>query len=208
MEFEFKNISTLNTMYKPLPTLIKEIGGNFVIHNFVNYAIDISTSKALEAPNTFEYNLNLKKGDGFFHIFSIIHNLKQNIEFTSLDKHYELTCVLELFNIIINRKIFDLEKYDFFVISNMGKYNVRFAINSGEDRVANGTSLYLDIQAIRIAIIDEQLNNKFNFYYNVFNYGLKFFIGGYLLSFIQPSLIQSSIISPYFNPLSIIFPTV
>jgi hypothetical protein len=195
MEFEFKNISTLNTMYKPLPTLINEIGRTFVIDNFVNYAIDISTSKALEAPNTFEYNLNLKNGDGFFHIYSIIHNLKQNNEFAKLDKDYELTCVLELFNIIINMNVIDLEKYDYFVISNMGKYNVQFAINSGKDATI-GKTLYLDIQAIRIAIIDEQVNNKFNFYYNIFNYGVKFFIGGYLLSFIQPSLIQSSLIVP------------
>jgi hypothetical protein len=192
MEFEFKNISTLNIMYKTLPTLIKEIGNNFVIDNFASYTIEFSSSKALEASNTFEFRLNIKKEDRFFHIFSIIHSLKQNIEFTKLDNNQELVYVLDLFNIVINKGVIDFDKYDFFVISNMGKYNVRFVINSGKD-MDIGKSLYLDIQSIRIAIIDELVNNKFNYYFNIFNYGLKSFIGGYLLSyFITGKVIPST----------------
>ena len=44
-------------------------------------------------------------------------------------------------------------------------------------RVNKGKSLYLDIQSIRIDMVDKQSTDNFNYYFNMFNYGFNTCIG-------------------------------
>jgi hypothetical protein len=173
------DIMNNTTNYETLPDLVAKIGDSFVMNRLASYTINIDTSKALDIDNVFDFDLDVEKDT----LIPIINSLKRDSQFNKLDDINDMLCVLEFIDKLLNYCVFDFRKVDYFVISNAGKYNVRLAIKP-EKKMKTGNTLYIDIQSVRIAIIDELVTNKFNYYYNIFNYGIKGVIGGYILSYI------------------------
>lgn len=168
-----------STTYEPLPDLVEQIGDKFIINRLATYTIHIDTDKALNAENVFDFEFDIEKDT----MVPIMDSLKQNSQFTKLDDKNDMLCALRLIDKILNFCLLGLTNVDYFLISNAGNYNVRLAIKP-ENKRNTGNTLYLDIQSIRIAIIDQLVTNKFNNIYNIFDYGIKGAIFAYLLSHI------------------------
>jgi hypothetical protein len=83
-------------------------------------------------------------------------------------------------------------KYDDFdnlIISNGGKYNVILKLTNDN----KGKSLYLDIQSIRIDMIDKQTTDNFNYYFNIFNYGFNTCISVLTFQYVYSDVYQNMI---------------
>ena len=138
-----------------IQNLVIKVGETFMIENIPKYIIQISTNIALNR-SAFAFNM----ADT---LPVIVSKLKLNAEFVKQDSQDEMLYVIE------NLCKCDI-KYDDFdnlIISNGGKYNVILKLSND----SKGKSLYLDIQSIRIDMVDKQNTDNFNYYYNMFNYG-------------------------------------
>jgi hypothetical protein len=135
---------------------IVAVGEAFMIENIPKHMIQLSTDMALNRSG-FTYNM----ADT---LPVIANKLKLNDKFVKLDVDDEMFYVIEN----LDKCDIKYDDFDNLVISNMGKYNVILKL-ANDDK---GKSLYLDIQAIRIDMIDKQTTDNFNYYYNMFNYGL------------------------------------
>jgi hypothetical protein len=162
--------------YETLPDLVEKIGDKFIINKLATYIIDIDTDKALNSIHAFDFDFDFEKDT----MVPIIDSLKQNSQFTKLDDKNEILYALGLIDKILNYCLIDFTNVDYFLISNAGKYHVRLAIKP-EKKKNTGNTIYLDIQCIRIAIIDELVTNKINNVYNILDYGTQGAIFAYIL---------------------------
>jgi hypothetical protein len=139
-----------------IQNLVIKVGETFMIENIPKYIIQLSTDMALNR-SAFAFNM----ADT---LPSIVDMLKLNVDFVKQDADDEMLYVIEN----LSKCDIKYEGFDCLVISNGGKYNVILKLANDK----KGRSLYLDIQAIRIDMIDKQTTDNFNYYYNMFNYGL------------------------------------
>jgi hypothetical protein len=138
-----------------IQNLVNNVGEAFMIENIPKYMIQLSTDMALNRSG-FAFNM-----DDTLPV--IVNKLKLNDEFVKLDADDEMLYVIEN----LDKCDIRYDDFDNLVISNGGKYNVILKLDNDGKK-----SLYLDIQSIRIDMIDKQTTDNFNYYYNMFNYGL------------------------------------
>ena len=105
----------------------------------------------------------------------IQHNTRDNNHLTKMLE--ELVSIVALF--YDSRNSIDVSDVDYIVISYLGDFQLRFKNTTSIDK-PYGKALYLDIQSLRIALIDEQTMQIWKRNYMVFRTGVKV-IGGYFL---------------------------
>ena len=198
-------------MYETLPNLVNTVGEAFIIENLSSYIINIDTNLAMNRHKNknvhgfvkvFDFDIDFEKDT----LTSVIYKLKNDITFGILDDKNEMIYFIKLFDKILsmNQCNIDFNKVDYFIITNAGKYELRFNIKNIDMAISIDTaisnamsntiiynrktissirrSMYLDIQSIRIGIIDNNITNNVNYYYNLINYGIKVCFGYYVFS--------------------------
>ena len=138
-----------------IQSLVVKVGETFMLDNIPKYIIQISTNIALNR-SAFSFNM----ADT---LPVIVNKLKLNDEFVKQDSQDEMLYVIEN----LGKCDIKYDDFDNLIISNGGKYNVILKLTNDN----KGKSLYLDIQSIRIDMIDKQTTDNFNYYFNIFNYG-------------------------------------
>ena len=139
-----------------IQNLVNNVGETFMIENIPKYMIQLSTDMALNR-SAFAFNMSDT-------LPVIVNKLKLNDEFVKFDADDEMLYVIEN----LSKCDIKYDDFDNLIISNGGKYNVILKL----DNDGKGKSLYLDIQSIRIDMIDKQTKDNLSYYYNMFNYGL------------------------------------
>ena len=138
-----------------IQNLVNKVGETFMIENIPKYIIQLSTDMALNR-SAFAFDM----ADT---LPVIVNKLKLNAEFVKQDSQDEMLYVIEN----LSKCDIKYDDFDNLIISNGGKYNVILKLSNDSKK-----TLYLDIQSIRIDMIDKQTTDNFNYYYNMFNYGL------------------------------------
>jgi hypothetical protein len=164
-------------MYETLQNLINKIDKSYIFDIMKKNIIHISSDRASNL-DVFTFDLS----DSFL---TIVTKLKANPDFLILDENAEMLYLIE----VLDSLKLNYNGFDYLVISNLGKYNVCFKIGN---KTESNKSLYLDLQSIRIDIIDRLFTNKINYYYNIFNYGIKSAVGIFTFRYLKREI--SSII--------------
>lgn len=190
-------------MYETIPSLVKSktIGDQFLIKNMASYIITIDTFSAINK-QAFDFIVC----DSSTHVSDA---LKNNEKFSSLDINNEVIYVIEF----LDKCNINYSKFDYLVISNAGKYNVRCLIsnvNNIYDKTSDhdqtyGRSLYLDIQSIRIALIEQNIIMRYNNCYRIFNYGIKTCCGYFVFKYLCNDFYQNTICVNLFSSLPLYF---
>ena len=163
--------------YNTIQNLVIKVGETFMLDNIPKYIIEISTNIALNR-SAFVFNpVNT--------LPSIVDMLKLNVDFVKQDADDEMLYVIEN----LSKCDIKYEGFDCLVISNGGKYNVILKLANDK----KGRSLYLDIQSIRIDMIDKQTKDNLGYYYNMFNYGLNTCISVISFQYFYSDLYSSTI---------------
>ena len=166
--------------------LIEKCGKSKVIDILPSLFITIDTDKIKDSdivcdndyivnPNgtTEALYIQFKNSNG---TFTQLYN--KNVTTQNYKKMIETMCditpIVELFNEIE----IDKASVDSVIISYLGKNSIRYKNNS-EKKV--GKSLYLDVHAVRIALIDMQTKQTVC---RIFGNGLKICVGAFLFSFL------------------------
>lgn len=164
-------------MYETLQNLINKIDKSYIFDIMKQNIIHISSDRASDL-DAFTFDLS----DSFL---TIVTKLKSNPNFLILDENAEMLCLIE----VVDSLKLNYNGFDYLIISNLGKYNVCCKIGN---KTESNKSLYLDLQSIRIDIIDRLFTNKINYYYNIFNYGIKLALGIFTFRYLKKEI--SSII--------------
>jgi hypothetical protein len=161
--------------------LIQQCGRQNAMSILPRLFIKINTSSAEEKKAILEYEY-----DGVFSLssFTITNILIQELIQKNVQNNKHLTNMLNdllsfvsLFYDCRNR--IDVSDVDYIVVSYLGDFQLRFKNTSSIDK-PYGNALYLDIQALRIELIDEQTMQIWKRNYMVFRNGVKI-IGCYIL---------------------------
>ena len=110
---------------------------------------------------------------------SIIYDAVRNIDFTKIVES-DINTIISLF--CNSRDEIDIASFDYIVFSYLGDFIVRYK-NQDTANQPIGKSLYLDIQSVRIALIDEYTEKTWNKYYVFFNKGIKYVGGLFVFGF-------------------------
>lgn len=159
-----------------IQNLVIKVGESFMIENIPKYIIELSTNIAL---NRSAIIFNMTDS-----LPVIVNKLKLNSEFVELDRQDEMLYVIEN----LSKCDIKYDDFDNLIISNGGKYNVILKLTNDSKK-----SLYLDIQSIRIDMVDKQTTDNFNYYYNIFNYGLNTCISVISFRYFYSDLYSSTI---------------
>ena len=164
-----------------IDNLIQQCGRQNAISILPGLFIKINTSSAEEKKPMIEYDY-----EGVFSIssFTLTNILIQELIQQNSRDNKHLTKMLEdLVSIVALfydcRNSIDISDVDYIVISYLGDFQLRFKNTMAIDK-PYGKALYLDIQSLRIALIDEQTMQIWKRNYMVFRTGVKI-IGGYFL---------------------------
>lgn len=161
--------------------LIQQCGRQNAMAVLPGLFIKINTSSAEEKKPIIEYDY-----EGVFSIssFTITNILIQELIQKNVrdNKHltYMLNDLLSLLSLFYDcRNTIDVSDVDYIVFSYLGDFQLRIKNTSAIDK-PYGQSLYLDIQALRIELIDEHTMQIWKRNYMVFRNGVKI-IGCYFL---------------------------
>jgi len=163
--------------YLSIDQLISKCGRQFIIDMLPSLFIEINTSSAKDKTALFDYTYIDKSLNKIPNLETYI---KQGI--TSKQEHVkehleDIQTIIDIFSECKDKSNIDI--YDYLVFSYLGDFTVKYE-NQVSDYKHSGKSLYLDIQAVRIALIDEIIRRQWTGYYNIFNTGIKY-IGGLIL---------------------------
>ena len=164
-------------MVYSIDKLIKQCGRQTAMNILPELFIKINTASAKEKKPVLEYEY-----DGHLEVssYSDINKLIQKY----IQKFGDSTDMLNNLDPIVAifydcRNNINVVDVDYIVISYLGDFQLRFKNTISTDK-PYGRSLYLEIQSLRIALIDEHTKQIWRRNYMVFNNGVKV-IGGYLL---------------------------
>ena len=167
-------------MYLPVNQLINKCGSQSIIELLPRLFIDINTASAEEkrALIDSDYN-NFKLNSPLISLLDTNTNTNTNnnkgFSQQYLQDHYDdINTIISLF--CNSRDELDIASFDYIVFSYLGDFIVRYK-NQDTANQPIGKSLYLDIQSVRIALIDEYTEKTWNKYYVFFNKGIKY-VGG------------------------------
>jgi hypothetical protein len=170
-------------MYSSIDNLVYQCGQSFIVDLLPSLftKIDTTSAEEKEAIMDFDYNGSL------ISTYNDISNYaEQNLKDTNIkiifDTMYDLTTVINLCNECKSKSTIDIETVDYIVISNLGHFNVRCKnVNSVNNQFKK--SLYLDMQSVRIALIDEQTRRTWERYSKMFRNGAKIFCGYFIFRY-------------------------
>ena len=163
--------------------LITYCGRQFAIDLIPSLFIKISTASAEEKKVLIDFEYN-NKNDGIgMPTFTFIRDVINTESFKN--KHMndilsDLTTVMRLFEEF--KADIDIDNVDYIVFSYLGDFQLRFK-NLASKEEPFGKTLYLDIQTVRIALIDEQIHRKWLYSYSIFRNGLAFFSGYFVFKY-------------------------
>lgn len=161
-------------MVYSIDNLIQQCGKQTAMDILPSLFIKINTSSAVEKMSMLDYEY-----DVFFNISSYM--VTNELIKAYINKENSTEYVQELMSVISLfyncRNSIDSADVDYIVISYLGDFQVRFKNKSATDK-PYGKSLYLDMQSLRIALIDEYTMQIWRRNYMVFRNGIKM-IGGY-----------------------------
>jgi hypothetical protein len=179
-------------MYLPIDQLINKCDRTFIVDLLPRLFIDINTASAEEKTALIDSDYNNFKLNT--HLISIL-DTNTNTNTTNknclnqqyLQVHYnDINSIISLF--CNSKDEVDIDSFDYIVFSYLGNFIVRYK-NQDTANQPIGKSLYLDIQSVRIALIDEYTEKTWNKYYIFFNKGIKYvgglFVFGFAFNFIR-----------------------
>jgi len=143
--------------------------------------IKINTSSAVEKKPILEYEY-----DGHVDLLCYSNTnklIQENVEKSARDNKHLTEMLNDLITIVSLfydcRNSIDVSDVDYIVISYLGDFQLRFK-NTTSTNKPYGKALYLEIQSLRIALIDERTMQIWRRNYMVFNNGVKV-LGGYFV---------------------------
>ena len=175
-------------MYLPVNQLINKCGSQYIVELLPKLFIDINTASAEEkrALIDSDYN-NFKLNSPLISLLDTNTNTNKNKNNNKcfsqqyLQDHYDdINTIISLF--CNSRDEIDIASFDYIVFSYLGDFIVRYK-NPDTANQPIGKSLYLDIQSVRIALIDEYTEKTWNKYYVFFNKGIKYVGGLFVFGF-------------------------
>jgi hypothetical protein len=163
--------------------LITYCGRQFALDLIPSLFIKISTASAEEKKVLIDLEYNNKNDGNVMPTFTFISDVI-NVE-SFKNKHLvdilcDLTTIMRLFE-EYNTKI-DIYNVDYIVFSYLGDFQLRFKNRTAKEEPF-GKALYLDIQTVRIALIDEQIRRKWLYSYSIFKNGLAVFSGYFVFRY-------------------------
>lgn len=168
-------------MYLPIDELINKCGRQFIVDLLPRLFININTDSAEDKPVMIDYHYNgLKLTSPLLSLADTNINTNNNKGLSQkyLQEHYsDINTIINLF--CYCKGEIDISSFDYVVFSYLGDFIVRYK-NKNTAYQPIGKSLYLDIQSVRIALVDEYTEKTWNKYYVFFNKGLKY-VGGLLI---------------------------
>ena len=172
-------------MYLPVNELINKCGSQSIVELLPRLFIDINTASAEEKTALIDsdYN-NFKLNSPLISLLDTNTNTNNNKCFSQqyLQDHYDdINTIISLF--CNSKDELDIASFDYIVFSYLGNFIVRYK-NQDTANQPIGKSLYLDIQSVRIALIDEYTEKTWNKYYVFFNKGIKTFLIFFIRQFI------------------------
>jgi hypothetical protein len=170
-------------MYSSIDNLVHQCGEPFIVDLLPSLftKIDTSSAEEKEAIMDFKYNGSLLSTYNDIANYAEQHVKGSNIKLI-FDTMHDLTTVINLCNECKTKSTIDIDTVDYIVISNLGHFNVRCKnVNSVNNQF--GKALYLDMQTIRIALIDEQTKRTWERYYKMFRNGAKIFCGYFIFRY-------------------------
>jgi hypothetical protein len=166
--------------YLPIDQLIKKCGRQYIVDLIPSLFIQINTASAKDKTALFDYTY---VGNTLNTIPNMYSYIQQDI--TSKQQHIKehLDDIQTIINICYDcKQELDIASFDYVVFSYLGDFTVKYE-NQVSDYKSSGKSLYLDIQAVRIALVDENIRQQWDKYYSIFNTGIKFLGGLFLFRF-------------------------
>jgi len=165
--------------YLPIDQLITKCGRQFMIDMLPSLFIEINTSSAKDKTALFDYTYN---GQFLNKIPDMETYIKQGI--TSKQDHIrehleDIQTIIDIFSECKDK--LNIDNYDYVVFSYLGDFTVKY--ENQAQLGSSGKSLYLDIQAVRIALVDDMIRKQWNNYYSIFNSGIKYIAGFFLFKF-------------------------
>ena len=168
-------------MYYSIDELIQQCGRQNAISILPGLFININTSSAEEKKPIIEYEYEGVFSTSSFTLTNIL--IQELIQKSARDnKHlsYMLSDLVAIVALFYDcRNSIDVSDVDYIVFSYLGDFQLRFKNTCAVDK-PYGKALYLDIQSLRIALIDEHTTQIWQRNYMVFRNGVKM-IGGYFL---------------------------
>ena len=168
----------IRIMYS-IDQLITYCGRQFAVDLIPSLFIKISTASAEEKKVLIDFEYNNKNMPTFTFISDVIKTESTKNKHM-VDILSDLTTIMRLFE-EFNTNI-DINNVDYIVISYLGDFQLRFK-NLASKEEPFGKALYLDIQTVRIALIDEQIRRKWLYSYSIFRNGLVFFSGYFVFKY-------------------------
>jgi hypothetical protein len=173
-------------MYLPVNELINKCGSQSIVELLPKLFIDINTASAEEKTALIDsdYN-NFKLNSPLISLLDTNTNTNTNnnkgFSQQYLQDHYDdINTIISLF--CNSKDELDIDSFDYIVFSYLGNFIVRYK-NQDTANQPIGKSLYLDIQSVRIALIDEYTEKTWNKYYVFFNKGIKYVGGLFVFGF-------------------------
>ncbi len=163
--------------------LITYCGRKFAIDLIPSLFIKISTASAEEKKVLIDFEYNNKNDSSVMPTFTFISDVINTESFKNkhmVDILSDLTTIMRLFEEF--KATIDIHNVDYIVISYLGDFQLRFK-NLASKEEPFGKALYLDIQTVRIALIDEQIRRKWLYSYSIFRNGLAFFSGYFVFKY-------------------------
>lgn len=168
-------------MYYSIDELIQQCGRQNANSILPGLFIKINTSSAEEKKPILEYEYDGVFTTSSFTLTNIL--IQELIQKSARDnKHlsYMLIDLVAIVSLFYDcRNSIDVSDVDYIVFSYLGDFQLRFKNTCAVDK-PYGKALYLDIQSLRIALIDEHTMQIWHRNYIVFRNGVKM-IGGYFL---------------------------
>ena len=172
----------IRIMYS-IDQLITYCGRKFALDLIPSLFIKISTASAEEKKVLIDFEYNNKNDSSVMPTFRFISDVINTESFKNkhmVDILSDLTTIMRLFEDF--KTTIDINNVDYIVISYLGDFQLRFK-NLASKEEPFGKALYLDIQTVRIALIDEQIRRKWLYSYSIFRNGLVFFSGYFVFKY-------------------------
>ena len=171
-------------MYLPIDELINKCGRQFIVDLLPRLFININTASAEDKPAMIDYHYNgVKLTSPLLSLAdtNIDTNNNKGLSQQYLQEHYtDINTIINLF--CYCKGEIDISSFDYVVFSYLGDFIVRYK-NKNTANQPIGKSLYLDIQSVRIALVDEYTEKTWNKYYVFFNKGVKYVGGLFIFGF-------------------------
>lgn len=170
-------------MYSSIDNLVHQCGQTFIIDLLPSLftKIDTTSAEEKEAIMDFNYDGSLLSTYNDIANYAEQHVKDSNIKLI-FDTMHDLTSVINLCNECKANSTIDIDTVDYIVISNLGHFNIRCKnVNSVNNQF--GKTLYLDMQSVRIALIDEQTRRTWERYSKMFRNGAKIFCGFFIFRY-------------------------